>query len=191
MPDEQKMKISRSQRGKVHSNMTIKKISDSHKGNKNPNFGKHLSEDCRIKMSRSHMGENNHFYGKKHSEKTLEKLRELKLESVKRLHGSGKYNPVACEFMNNLNKSLGIGLQHAENGGEKWISGYSVDGYDKHNNIVFEYDEPKHNSPCRKQKDVIRQQNIINKMHPSLFIRYDELSRMLYDAESKSTIQIC
>jgi hypothetical protein len=190
LSEEQRVKISLSQLGKRHNAATIQKISDSHKGNKNPNFGKHLSEEHRIKISNSHVGQNNHFYNKKHSEETLEKLRVIKLKRIKQLYGNGMYNPLACKFINNLNKIMGIKLQHAENGGERWIGGYSVDGYDEQNNIVFEYDEPKHNSPNHQRKDAIRQQNIINKIHPTLFLRYNEMHRRLYDTDSKSIVQV-
>lgn len=45
-------------------------------GEKNPNYGKHLSEESRRKISEAQKGENNHMYGKHHSEKTKEKLSE-------------------------------------------------------------------------------------------------------------------
>jgi hypothetical protein len=57
----------------------------------------------------------------------------------------------------------GINIQHAENGGEFHIKelGYWVDGYDKENNTVYEWDEKSHyiNGELR-EKDLIRQKEI-------------------------------
>lgn len=46
--------------GKHHSEETKKKMSESHKGEKHPFYGKHLSEETKKKMSDSHKGKNNH-----------------------------------------------------------------------------------------------------------------------------------
>ena len=43
-------------------------------GEKNYNYGKHLSEETRQKMSESRKGEKNHFYGKHHSEETKKRI---------------------------------------------------------------------------------------------------------------------
>ncbi len=62
------------------------------------------------------------------------------------------------------------------NGGEFHIKelGYWVDGYDKNNNIVYEYDEKSHfvNGEL-KQKDVNRQEEIVNFLGCE-FIRIEE-----------------
>lgn len=62
--EETKNKISRAMKGKPkkvspfkgkhHSVETIKILSDSKKGNKNPMYGKHISKATRIEMSKSH-----------------------------------------------------------------------------------------------------------------------------------------
>ena len=69
--------------GKSHSNNTKQKMSESHKGEKNPNFGKPRSEETKRKISaakkgkhNNNKGENNPFYGKHHTEETKRKLRE-------------------------------------------------------------------------------------------------------------------
>lgn len=46
------------------------------KGEKNPFYGKHLSEEHRRKMSESHKGEKNPFYGKHHTEDNRRKMSE-------------------------------------------------------------------------------------------------------------------
>ena len=50
------------------------------------------------------------------------------------------------------------------NGGEFYIKelGYWLDGYDKENNVVYEFDEKYHKNQKQKQKDMLRQQDIIN-----------------------------
>lgn len=40
--------------------------------------------------------------------------------------------------------------------------GYFLDGYDKENNIVYEFDEAYHNSKKQKEKDLIREEKIKN-----------------------------
>ena len=94
-----------------------------------------------------------------------------------------RYSHKACKFIENLNKEKGWNLQHAENGGEYSICGYFVDGYDKERNIVFEYDERAHykdrENNILKDKDIQRQQNIINELHCE-FWRYNEYLNLLY-----------
>lgn len=46
------------------------KISESHKGENNPNFGKSPSEETRRKISEANIGENNPYYGKQHTKET-------------------------------------------------------------------------------------------------------------------------
>ena len=118
---------------------------------------------------------------KHHSEESKEKIRlsTIKyIESLPNYNGTkARYSHKACEYINKLNKEKNWKLQHAENGGEYSISGYFVDGYDKEKNIVFEYDEPKHYKDVinniLKDKDIKRQENIINKLNCQ-FWRYNE-----------------
>ena len=50
------------------------------------------------------------------------------------------------------NEIFGWKLRHAMNGGEYYIKelGYWVDGYDKENNIIYEFDEHQHFNKNRK-----------------------------------------
>ena len=93
----------------------------------------------------------------------------------------------ASEFINYINKTNNWNLQHAFNGGEYEIGGYSLDGYDKEKNIVLEYDEPYHYDIFGKlrEKDIIRQKNIINELNPFEFWRYDEKRNKLYNILDK------
>ena len=55
---------------------TCKKIAEAKKGENNPFFGKHHSEESRRKMSESLSGENHPFFGKHHSEESRRKMSE-------------------------------------------------------------------------------------------------------------------
>jgi hypothetical protein len=48
-----------------------------------------------------------------------------------------------------------------------------IDGYDKENNVVFEYDSKYHLKLCQKEKDRIRQCKIIDLLKPKKFWRYN------------------
>lgn len=76
-------------RGYKYSDEAKQKISESHKGEKNPYYGRQHSEEWRQKMSERMKGENNPFYnnhslagkkhpmyGKHHSEETRKKISE-------------------------------------------------------------------------------------------------------------------
>ena len=127
------------------------------------------------------------FLGKHHTEESKQKIRESTIkyiESLPNYNGiKARYSHKACEYINNLNEQKHWNLQHAENGGEYSICGYFVDGYDKELNIVFEYDEPIHyidkENNVLKDRDIQRQQNIINKLHCK-FWRYNEYLDLLY-----------
>ena len=67
------------------------------------------------------------------------------------------------------------------------ICGFFIDGYDKENNIVFEYDEPQHYyvNGRLKEKDLYRQNVLIEHISKQFksprFIRYDEKRNRLYE----------
>jgi hypothetical protein len=190
-------------KGKHHSKETIEKY---FKGEKNPQFGKPLSDQTKEKLRNKLSGENNPFYGKKHtddilrknvevnsginsfwygrkhSENTKIKMRCSMIQRLKDLgfHYRGNFNKVACEYFDKLNKQNGWSLQHAMNGGEIDVLGYWVDGYDKDKNIIVEYDEPKHYD-CfgnLRPKDVKRMSRIINQTGCKFF-RYNERTKTL------------
>lgn len=191
--------------GKHHSKERKEIISKQKKElysdkNNHPSYGKEVSEQTRKKMSdarRDISGENNPNFGKHHSEETKHKQRKARILDLKNKgicigsDSSRNYNAVACLFIDKLNGCLGLNLQHALNGGEAEFYSYFVDGYDKENNIIFEYDEPHHYSKGKlKHKDIIRQENLVKQIKPSVFIRYNEKSRVLYDAETNQEIPI-
>jgi len=135
-------------------------------GKKPHNFGKHHTIESKIKNSIAHKGEKNYFFGKSLSEEHKLKIRLSKLKRLKETYGqiSPYYNPIACEIFNQISKEKNINIQHAENGGEFHIKelGFWVDGYDKENNTIYEYDEKHHFDMYGnlKEKDIKRQQLI-------------------------------
>lgn len=101
------------------------------------------------------------------------------LNFIEKNHGGIRpmINPHACKIITEYGIKNGYKFQHGLNGGEYYIKklGYFVDGYDKENNIVFEYDESHHfnKNNTLKNKDIIRMNEIINFLKCK-FIRYNE-----------------
>ena len=128
-----------------------------------------------------------HWVGRKHTEETKDKIRKSATNYfVEHLNVKPRYNKTACLFIDKLNEKYNLNLIHAENGGEKYVLGYFVDGYDEKNNIVFEYDEKRHYKDVYnnilKQKDIDRQNAIIEELG-CRFIRYNEAIGLLYEVK--------
>ena len=175
--------------GRTLSDTVKQKISKS-------NIGKKLSEKTKQKMSILKMGDKNpakrQEIREKISKTRLENPREITQETRRLLSVKAKvamfdrieklgivprpnYNPIACDYFEELNRKNGWDLTHAMNGGETRILCYYLDAYDCNRNIVVEYDEPRHYDVKGnlKQKDVIRMNEIINKTG-SQFYRYNQ-----------------
>jgi hypothetical protein len=58
---------------------------------------------------------------------------------------------------------------------------FYVDGYDKEKNVVLEYDSKYHKKLGQKNKDLIRQQKIINILNPNKFWRYNPDNKQFKD----------
>jgi hypothetical protein len=155
--NETKKKLSKAHIGKVVSEKTKKRMSNSAidrynrmgmLGEKNPMFGK--------------TGKDSPRFGKKHTKEAKRKIRISTLKRLERMHGQlyPNYNPEACKIIDEYGKQNGYNFQHAENGGEYHIKelGYFIDGYDKEKNVVIEYDESYHDNI--KEKDIQRQKEI-------------------------------
>lgn len=77
---ESRRKISESKKGSHHTPQTLQKMADSHKGDKNPFFGKCLSEEHKKRLSENHAdfsGEKHPFFGKHHSEETKQAISKI------------------------------------------------------------------------------------------------------------------
>ena len=123
------------------------------------------------------------------SEETKTKQRVSMLRHIEeecQQHITPRYSKKAIQYIEKLNEEKGWHLQHAENGGEKFVNGYWVDGYDKNLNIVFEYDEPHHYKNIEqnilKEKDLLRQHYIINTLKCE-FYRYNEYLDLFYKVQ--------
>jgi len=173
---------------KIRKSLTGRKLSQDHiKNRSNSQKGKPYPIEARMRNSISMKGRPSWIKGKHHTEETKYKIRIGVINNSKKRNifpYKKSYNPKACEYLNKLNEKFGWNLQHAENGGEIELYGYFVDGYDKERNIIIEYDECNHNRPNRKEKDIIRQNNLIEKINPTLFLRYDEQWDRLYDCKT-------
>lgn len=104
------------------------------------NKGQELTEEHRSKLSKAKKG-------KTWTEIFGEEEAQRRFDSLEYKDGfSPYYNPCACEAIENFADKRVYDFQHAENGGEYYISelGYFVDGYDEDQNVVVEYDEEHH-----------------------------------------------
>jgi len=196
MTDETKKKISLSKRGCIPWNKGIPlssthsaNLSASLKGRKSWSKGKKFSKEYVFKLSVAHMGKSSGMMGKRHSSETRFKIRMAILDNLSKQGISHKSNPVACKFIDNLNKSHGWSLQHAGNGGEVQVYGYLLDGFDSERGIIFEYDEPRHHLKKKREKDLIRQNDILQHFasigKQVEFWRYDERYEKLYRVTSE------
>ena len=121
------------------------------------------------------------------SDKYRLKRRLITRQILKQKISNGRlssYSKKACVFADKVGGDLGYNFQHGENGGEYEIVGYSLDGYDKSKNVVFEYDEPYHYdfNGNLKPKDIRRQNDVIRALNPTAFLRYNEKKKILYNS---------
>ena len=175
-----------------HRNISEEKSKERSEKLKKANFGKHLSEETKKKIREKRKLQviteetRKKLRGRILTENHKLKLRIAAIEDLKKkgvllgCKGARNYNLKACEYFDKLNDENKWNLQHALNGGEIELYGYFVDGYDKENNIVVEYDEKFHYDFCGnlKPRDVIRMKYIKNKLC-CRFFRYNESTREL------------
>jgi len=111
--------------------------------------------------------------GTKHTKVSIQKMRE----AIQNRYSYPNYNRAGCSYMDSLNPQYNF--QHALNGGEFRVSGYSVDGYDEKKNVVFEYDEPRHYSNGKLKESDMKRMDEIKKELNCEFLRYDERNKVL------------
>jgi len=157
--------------GKKHSDETKEKISTNLL--KSEKFKNMRTLEYREKMSKA-------LKNRKFSVEHRKKLRLISIEKMnEKLENNFQiipnYNPKACEIFDEISEKKNIYIEHAMNGGEYHIKelGYWVDGYDRENNIVYEFDEKYHNNLKQQEKDKTREQEIINLLDCK-FIRIKE-----------------
>jgi len=77
------------------------------------------------------------------------RLSRIKEISINKFNGNQvvpSFNSLACQIFDKISVENNTHIQHAMNGGEYYIEklGFWLDGYDKENNIAYEYDEKHH-----------------------------------------------
>lgn len=119
--------------------------------------------------------EKNGNYRRKKRPEEIERMKKSAIERVIRQGTCVAYNVSSIPIIENFGKENGYYFQHAENGGEYQIPNttFFVDGYDKENNVVIEFDEKYHFSENQKKKDLERQ-DMIGHLLKCKFIRIDE-----------------
>jgi len=137
--------------GTLHSKKSKEKMAKSH-------IGKSMSKKTKEKLSKLNKGEKNKFYGKHHTEEMKLKRRIQIMERLLKLGIPNNEDKGAKEFFEKYNK------EHLSNFiPTRFLKiGYFADGYDKNLHEWIEYDTPMHNNLKQKLKDKIRQNNIIN-----------------------------
>lgn len=67
--------------GYKHNEDMKKYMSEKMKGEGNPMFGKHLSDETKRKMSQNMKGEKNPFFGRQHSQEIKEKIKQYRIKT--------------------------------------------------------------------------------------------------------------
>lgn len=142
------------------------------------------TEDTKYQMSKKRIGNKNGAgnvgrtatnKGVPDSAKTRNRKRLSAIRRIERNKGQVKpnYNPGACKAIDKYGKQHGYDFQHAENGGEFHIKplGYWVDGYDAEQNVVIEYDEPRHFVGGKLRPTDVQRQKEITEHLGCTFIR--------------------
>ena len=113
------------------------------------------------------------------------KMRLRKIEKLQSVWGNGvhpNYSPLSCEYFDWLNKWNGWNGRYATNGGEYFIKdlGYWVDYYEPKENVIVEWDEPRHYDRYGnlRQKDIVRM-NEIKGLLRCTFFRYNGKTKEL------------
>mgnify|MGYP001383989416 CR=1 FL=1 len=196
--DESKLKISNGNKGKLigGKNPTKRldvrqKISEKLKGRKlsdyiinkisNSKRGINLSENHKEKISISQIKRYNNIKEKLKTSISVKKAMhrdDVRKKHLDALHHSEwikvrtdkgqlelleKWNRLGFNFIPNYQIKTDLDL-------------FYLDGYDKEKNIIIEYDTKYHNKPSQKQKDLVRQQKIIDILGPKKFWRYDSIN---------------
>ena len=129
-------------------------------GSKNPMFGKHPKSSYGM-LGKKHKKESNEkrsksLAGRIFSNEDKRKIREGILKRIEKLGIPLHIDKGAPQFFDKLNKE-GYNLKP-----KSFIKiGYIADGYDEEKHIWWEYDTSYHQLSRQKEKDLIRQNNII------------------------------
>lgn len=140
---------STSLKGRKRTKIWCKRLSESHKGDKNPMFGKK-----RPNHSKRMLGENN---PSKRPE-IREKQRIRRQKEVLILNNCMQIGKNETRILDELELSLNKKIIR-----QKPVCGYWLDGYIPELNLVIEVDEEYHIG--QKEKDLVRQKNIQERLN--------------------------
>lgn len=173
-------KISQVQKGKVLSDEHKAKIGKSVSGVNAPWYGKQLTDETKKKLSESHKGLQVWNKDKKCPSIVSAMHRpEVRKKHLAGLHHSKwlkvRTDKGQLEFLDKWNK---LGFSFEPNYQVKTDTElFYIDGYDKEQNVVIEYDSKYHKR--NKSKDLIRQNKIIDILKPKKFWRYDAVEKQV------------
>lgn len=183
--------------GKKQSIETKLKISLANKGRKHWNKGGTISEETKKRISLAIKGKPTPWMHNRKGKPTPWMHRTPSDETKSKLSESSKKawkNPIKRKKMLDRNRWNNVSVDKGQiELIKKWNKlGFNfeinyqlktsrdlfyVDGYDKEKNTILEYDGRYHNNSSQKQKDLIRQQKIIETLKPKKFWRYDAVNR--------------
>jgi hypothetical protein len=204
--DETKLKISKRLKEKYKNGELVANISRAHSHESRIKMGKTktnvpLSDEHKNKISKSILNSEKHkiamrceIRSKKISNYQKNKIVSEETKKIQRLNTINRitslfggefhpsFNKKACKYFDLLMLETNTHIQHALNGGEYYIEelGYWVDGYDKENNIVYEFDEKYHfNKDGNLKLKDIQRQKLITEHLKCKFIRihYSEFNQ--------------
>ena len=171
------------------SSLHRKEFSKIQCGKNHPMYGKHHTEEFKLKQKNRMIGNifssitkkklsesskrawNNPTIRKKYID-ALEKTKWIKVKTDKgQLELIEKWNKLGFNFEPNYQVKTDQDL-------------FYIDGYDKEKNVVLEYDEKYHLKPFQQKKDLIRQNKIIEILKPKKFWRYDKINEIFIECLS-------
>lgn len=157
-------------------------MSEKHSGEKHPMYGKHHTDEMKLKQR-------NRYLGTKKSELTKQKVSQS-IKNAWKCPIKRKNMLDRCKWNNT---SMDKGQQELI---EKWNAlGFKfelnhrividnnlfyIDGYDPIHNVVIEYDSKYHSKTNQLKKDSFRQKLIISKLNPKKFWRYNKLNKTFF-----------
>jgi hypothetical protein len=103
-------------------------------------------------------------------------IRKKHIESMIKVNLLGNSTDIGCnELLNKWNRLGFIFEPNYQVHTDDFLC--YLDGYDKEKNIVMEYDSKYHQKPSQKERDLVRQEKIINVLHPKKFWRYNAVNK--------------
>lgn len=203
-PEHVRQIVRASRLGKIDSEETRNKKRNRCLGEQNPmfgltgslcpNFGLHRSQEHKQKLhdikwavplSQEHRDNiSKSQIGRTRSSETRRKMRLAKIKYIIEQNGSiaPRYNKRACEYFDKIEKEKGWNGLYASKNGEFFVRhlGYFVDYYEPTQNIIVEYDEPKHYNidNSLKKRDNERMMEIVEYLKCNFF-RYNERTKEL------------